>query len=125
MCIRDRTSTIIKLIRVACLAPLVLVISLVFRSAGGASRVGIPPFLLAFCVLILVNSFGVIPEALGNALAQASRWLLVIAVAALGVKTSLAEVTEVGRWPFIAMALQTALLAGIALAVIFLLGPRV
>jgi len=119
------TSTIIKLIRVACLAPLVLVISLVFRSSDGGSRVGIPPFLLAFCALIVINSLGLIPEALGNALAQGSRWLLVIAVAALGVKTSLAEVTEVGRWPFIAMTLQTALLAAIALAVIFLLGPRV
>ena len=117
------TSTVIKLIRVACLAPLVLVISLLFRNADGQSRVGMPVFLVAFCALVLVNSFGLIPDAAASVIGELSRWLLVIAVAALGVKTSLAEVAEVGRWPFIAMSLQTALLALVTLAMILFLAP--
>lgn len=116
------TATVIKLIRVACLAPLVLMISLIFPNAQGKYRAGIPLFLVAFCALVVTNSFGLIPDLLREATAQASRWLLVIAVAALGVKTSLAEVTEVGRWPFIAMVLQTVLLAAIALGAILTIG---
>ncbi|ACL62489.1 YeiH family protein [Methylobacterium nodulans] len=116
-------ATIIKLLRVALLVPAVLSISiLTSRIQAGAGPAAKPPalvpsFLVAFIVIVILNSFHFIPPIVQSTLSDLSRWCIVIAIAALGAKTSLAALAQVGHR---AMALMVAETAFIALFVLVL-----
>ncbi|MEM6616181.1 MAG: putative sulfate exporter family transporter [Pseudomonadota bacterium] len=103
------TATIVKLMRVAMLLPTVLLISLLFAEARKASSQGekaelpIPGFAIAFAILVVVNSFGLVPDGLREVLIELSRWCLITAVAAVGLTTSLRDIAKVG-WHPIAIA---------------------
>ncbi|MGR3592474.1 MAG: YeiH family protein [Limimaricola soesokkakensis] len=115
------TATLVKLIRVSLLAPVVLLFSLAIRagglgdSAGGKRPPLIPGFVLGFLALGALNSLGLVPEMLGGLLADASGWALLIAIAAVGMKTSLATVMQVGGAAIALIAAETLFLAGIFL----------
>lgn len=107
-------STLVKLIRVACLVPVVLTISLIMhrhRSAEADNEPLLPWFLVGFVVLVIVNSLGWVPDQLHATLTPVSSWCLLTAVAALGVKTSLKALADVGPKPVGVMVLQTVFLA--------------
>lgn len=120
--ISDQTgeiSTLVKLMRVACLVPVVVVLSLLFRRQTTQQNMRqplLPLFLVAFVVLVIVNSSGLVPAAAHAFLTPASNWCLLTAVAALGIKTSLKALAEVGPRPITVMVLQTLLLAVFVLA---------
>lgn len=108
------TSAIVKLLRVACLFPAVVGIGLIFgrdHRAGQSRPQLVPWFLVAFIALVALGSFGFIPPEPQSLMATASRWCLLIAVSALGVRTSLGELSAVGPLPLLAIVLQTLLLA--------------
>ena len=118
-------STLVKLMRVAFLVPVVIVMSLLLRRkqyARDRREPLLPLFLIAFVALVLVNSTGWVSGQAGEVLALASSWCLLTAVAALGVKTSLRTLADVGPAPVAAMVLQTLFLAAFALGGIWLLG---
>lgn len=111
-------STLVKLIRVACLVPVVVVISLITHRSRADSpdkRPLLPWFLVAFVALVIVNSTGWVPAEAHSLLTPVSSWCLLTAVAALGVKTSLKALADVGPAPIGAMVLQTLFLAAIVL----------
>jgi uncharacterized membrane protein YadS len=75
----------------------------------------LPGFAVGFAVLMAINSFGVFPaavQALGN---DASRWCLVAAIAGIGMKTQLKELTTVGVRPVLLMIGESVFLAGLVL----------
>jgi uncharacterized integral membrane protein (TIGR00698 family) len=94
------TSTLVKLISVSMLAPVVLIASLAIRVGGAASEGSRPPllpgFVVGFIVLAVLNSLGLIPVAVADFASGLSRWALLISIAAVGIKTSLAKMLEVG-----------------------------
>ena len=95
------TATLVKLIRVALLAPVVLVASLIIRNFTQAPEDGtkpplLPTFVVVFIILAALNSLHLIPTEIANFLSQASRWLLLTAIAAVGMKTNLKHVLAVG-----------------------------
>jgi len=111
-------STLVKLIRVACLVPVVVTISLIMRrgrSPASADVPLLPWFLVAFIVLVVVNSLGWVPAEAHTMLTPVSSWCLLTAVAALGVKTSLKALADVGPAPIGVMVLQTVFLAAIVI----------
>jgi len=116
------TATLVKLIRVTMLAPVVLVFSLVIRTIGEAGVVEgkrpplVPGFVLAFLALATVNSFGVIPEVVAGGLGDISRWTLLIAIAAVGMKTSLRRMLDVGGQAIALIVAETVFLAAFILA---------
>ncbi len=71
----------------------------------------LPWFLVAFVALVIVNSLGWVPAQAHTVLTPVSSWCLLTAVAALGVKTSLKSLTEVGPAPVGVMLAQTVFLA--------------
>jgi uncharacterized membrane protein YadS len=71
----------------------------------------LPAFLVAFAALVAVNSTGWIPAWLSGALQEGSRWCLVIAIAALGTKTSLGDLARVG-WKPVALIVGETLFVG-------------
>jgi len=114
-------ATVIKLARVALLVPVILVLLAWFRSQGSNPSLGklpIPPFLIAFPLLVGVNSAHIIPEPARLVLVDASRWCLIIAIAALGMKTSLKALAEVGHRALTLIIAETIFLALLVLGVI-------
>ena len=110
------TATLVKLIRVSMLAPVVLVFSLIIRSqgladtAGGARPPLLPGFVIGFLVLAALNSLGLIPTLVADVAADLSRWCLLVAIAAVGIKTSLARMLEVGPNAIALLVLETVFL---------------
>lgn len=120
------TAAIVKLMRVACLVPAVFLIGIAFNRKRGNVETGasvplLPLFLVGFIVLVLLNSFGIIPAPAVDGLSETSRWCLIVAVAALGVKTNLGEIFSVGPKPLLALVAQTLLLMVFSLVGISLL----
>lgn len=120
-------STLVKLVRVAMLVPVVMVFMWLFRKSRRVvvetSRMSLlPGFLVGFVVLVVVNSLGVIPDPVNDAMTTLSRWCLVTAIAALGIKTSFQKLAVVGWRPVILMVLETLLLLGAVLGVVMLGG---
>ncbi|MDC0660543.1 putative sulfate exporter family transporter [Leisingera sp. SS27] len=114
-------ATLVKLMRVAMLAPIVLLASLMIRSftelpSGGNRPPVLPGFVITFLVLAGINSFGVIQPAVTEFLSQASRWLLLTAIAAVGMKTNLKQVLAVGGSAIAVIIIETLFIAGLILA---------
>lgn len=111
-------ATLVKLLRVAMLVPIVFVVMFAFRKradGGSAGAATFPTFLLAFIGLAAVNSFGVIPMEVTDAGNTLSRWCLVVAISAVGIKTALKEIAQVGWGPVLIMLAETAIIAAIVL----------
>lgn len=105
-------ATVTKLFRVALLVPVVFVLSLLFRGATGrASSPPLPGFLVGFVLLVILNSVGAIPEAVRLSVVEASRWCLIVAIAALGMKTSVQALGRIGMKPILLMVTETVFLA--------------
>ena len=110
-------ATIVKLLRVAMLLPVILVITLSYRKHHVAGPAGAPKppllpwFVVAFAVIVVINSVGLIPAVLQQALQTLSTWLLVVSMAAIGMKSHLKDFATVGLKPIVLMVSETAFLA--------------
>ncbi|MCA1951598.1 MAG: putative sulfate exporter family transporter [Hyphomicrobiales bacterium] len=111
-------AVVVKLFRVFLLLPAVLAIGWWFTRQGettGTAKVPAPIFAIVFLGLCLVNS--VLPAtplaapyaAIKAILGQASHWGLLIAIAALGLGTSIGQILAIG-WRHVAVFLGGALL---------------
>ncbi len=106
-------ATIVKLFRVSLLLPVVVTISMFGRRTNVDTRKEalIPWFLVAFIILVIANSVGLIPAGVGVFLGEVSRWCIVLAIAALGVRTALQSFADVGGTAVIMMISETVFLA--------------
>ncbi|MBV1901377.1 MAG: putative sulfate exporter family transporter, partial [Kordiimonadaceae bacterium] len=115
-------AAIVKLLRVACLVPAVMIIGLLFRkqragNENSSKRIPLVPlFLVGFIVCVALNSAAIIPAGVNSLFADTSRWFLIAAVAALGMKTAPKKFFSIGYSPILALVLQTIFLA------VFILG---
>jgi uncharacterized integral membrane protein (TIGR00698 family) len=118
------TATFVKLLRVAMLLPIVMAVSLAFgvRTSDAKKPPLLPLFLVAFAVLVGINSTGWVPPLVTSGLNDLSRWCLVTAIAALGMKTSLKAMTELGPKPVILLLVETVLMAALVLGVLLVHG---
>jgi uncharacterized membrane protein YadS len=101
------------------LLPVVVTFSFLFR-ARNSTKAGrqLPGFLVVFAALVVVNSMGVIPVPMLAALKSVSRWCLVTAIAALGMKTSLKAMAEVGGRAIALIVAETVFLAVLVLVIV-------
>ncbi len=112
-------AAIVKLMRVAMLPVVLLILLAALRGRGGSAASARPPgFVIGFAALAGLNSLGALPAPLVAGLAEASRWLLIAGISALGVKTSLKAMTEVGGGHAWVVVLETVFLAGLAVALV-------
>ena len=73
-------------------------------------------------MLAACSSAGYIPPPVVDAASVASRWLLVIAIAAVGVKSSPAELVRMGWAPAVLLLVETLFIGTVAFAGAWLLG---
>lgn len=112
-------STLTKLVRVSFLMPVVLCFLLVLQlnhSKTEGEAPGIPGFLIAFVVLMVINSIVQVPTQITEVATNFSRFALVIAIAAIGMKSNLAKLASVGAKPIILMICETLWIALFILA---------
>jgi uncharacterized integral membrane protein (TIGR00698 family) len=112
------TAVIVKLFRVFLLLPVVLLIGWWFVARGdqaGTAKVPVPVFAVVFLALAALNSLMVASPALAGAVAYApvkallgevSRWGLLVAIAALGLGTSVRALFAIG-WRHVAVFMGT------------------
>ncbi len=115
------TATIVKLLRVAMLLPVCVAIGIALHVRGSsAARAApvLPWFALVFALLVAVNSFGLIPADAVDAGSTLSRACLVTAIAAIGMKTSLRSLVDMGLRPVLLIVTETLVLAAAVFAVI-------
>jgi len=117
------TATLVKLLRVTLLPVVLILLILALKAraaeAGEGARPGLPAFVIAFGIFMAMNSTGVVPERIVGAAVDLSRVLLVTAIAALGVKTSLKAMTAVGGGHVVILVLETLLLLVAASALVW------
>jgi uncharacterized integral membrane protein (TIGR00698 family) len=125
-------ATIVKLFRVAMLTVVVVAVSAAFKKqreqaqaeqAGGrrpARQALVPWFLWLFVVMVIANSLNMLPPVLQNGINDTSRACLVMAIAALGIKTSFAQLARAGWRPFMLLLVETVWMAALVLAAILL-----
>jgi uncharacterized integral membrane protein (TIGR00698 family) len=102
-------ATYVKLLRVTMLLPSVFVISMLVsrKDAVAGARPKLPLFLIVFAGLVVVNSIGVLPRFAIDLANDVSRWCLVAAIAALGMKTSFKALFAAGVRPLALMLAET------------------
>jgi uncharacterized integral membrane protein (TIGR00698 family) len=128
-------ATIVKLFRVSMLAVVVVVVSALFKAereraerewqaAGGSGAVKqqplVPWFLWVFLALVVVNSAGWLPTEVAQGVSAVSRLCLVVAIAALGLKTSFEQLAKAGWQPITLLLIETVWMALFVLAAIAL-----
>ena len=115
------TATIVKLARVAMLLPVILAVGAASRSLDTEATDRpplLPWFATAFALLVVANSILPVPDFVREGGSQFSRFCLVAAIAALGMKTRIKDIASAGWRPAILMVLETIFIAGIALVAI-------
>ena len=127
-------ATMVKLTRTIAIIPTVLVFAYIgtrmkqrqMQTANGGKKVNIlkivPWFIGGFLVLAVVNSVGLIPTAVSGVMKGASKFLMVTALAAIGLGTSITDFKKAGLAPmFYGIPIDT-LVTLTALAVIWCMG---
>ncbi len=113
----------LKLLPGCVLLPVVFIIALIVARGAGrvaGARLPLPLFLFGFALLVGLNSTGLLPAALASFGADLSRWCLVTAIAALGMKTAFRELAVVGWRPVALIMAETGWLFALVLAALFL-----
>jgi uncharacterized membrane protein YadS len=103
--------------------PVIVIAAMITRArsaADGSQGDGerpplLPGFAVGFAVLVAINSTGWLPKQVSTIGSDASRWLLVAAIAGIGMKTQLKELVTVGIKPVALMIGETVFLAVLTL----------
>jgi uncharacterized integral membrane protein (TIGR00698 family) len=115
-----RIATVVKLARIALLAPVVFWLAWTMRrhhEKTGQAKVSVVPwFLVMFVVFAALNSMNVIPPDVLGWLRRGDVWLLCVGMAGVGLQTGINDLRIAGAKPILAGALQWLVLASIALA---------
>ena len=127
-------ATMVKLTRTIAIIPTVLVFAWIavrvkkkeMQATGDGKKVNlmkiIPWFIGGFLLLAIINSVGLIPVAVSGVMKSASKFLMVTALAAIGLNTSLLDFKKAGLAPmFYGVTIDT-LVTLTALAVIWCMG---
>ncbi len=129
------TATIVKLTRNALIGPVLVAIGVIYpllRAAPGDSgRIevwkvmrSVPLFVLGFIALAALNSLGAVPPVLGSAAYDVAKFVILMALVALGLRTSLRRLRSVGLGPLWVGLTAAVALSAMALTLSFVtLGP--
>lgn len=129
-------ATMVKLTRTLSIIPTVIVFALISahlkRKEAGADGETvmadlrlikiIPWFILGFLALAVINSFGVIQETVSSGMKDVSKFLMVCALAAIGLNTSFKDMKKSGFAPMLHGFIISLLVVIVAIAVEYFMG---
>src|SRR5688572_9424013 len=120
-------ATVVKLVRNALMAPLVVGLalferrrhsSLTDRVAAAPPTSPVPPFVVGFLGLAALRTFGVIDATIAGHCETVAKALILCALAGVGLSTRFGELRHVGLRPLLLGLLIAALIAALALATV-------
>ncbi|WP_295551059.1 putative sulfate exporter family transporter [Limnohabitans sp. Rim8] len=119
------SATVVKLFRVMLLLPVVMAISMLYRHHALPQQPGnttplVPSFLVAFMVFMIASSTGLVPAGLVQTATDTSRMCLVLAIAAVGIKTTLEDLLKLGWRPLLLLVAETLLICTLVLGAVLL-----
>jgi uncharacterized integral membrane protein (TIGR00698 family) len=131
-------ATMVKLTRTLAIIPTVIIFALIQvnikkKEALASNQSGdiksnvnfftlFPWFILGFLALALINSFGLIPATVSSTLKDISKFLMIAALAAIGLNTSYKEMSKSGFSPMVHGFIISALVVIVAIVVEFFMG---
>ncbi len=118
----SQSGTVMKLARVALLAPAVAALGLWAGRGGGGSKAPVPWFAFGFLGLVVLGSTGLVPGVLVDAARTLVPLMLAASVAALGLSTDLKALRARGGVPLVLGAASTLFIAGLGLIGVLVLG---
>jgi len=99
-----QTATIVKMARILMLTPVIFFLLFVFtnKTAPEADTKNtkfykVPAFIIGFIVFSLIPTFSLLPKAYIDIISTASHYLLVVAMAGIGLKTTIASIIKDGK----------------------------
>ena len=99
--ISGQTATIVKMTRILLLTPVVFILIFVFSNKkkvnGKKGKIKIPLFVIGFVLFSLVPTFKLLPNAYVNAIGKLSHYLLIIAMAGIGLKITFGSILKDGK----------------------------
>ena len=127
-------ATMVKLTRTLAIIPVVIAFTLIKlrenkKEAGNTQneqvefnlKSVIPWFIVIFLILVLLNSIGMIPTTLSQSFKDLSKFLMVVALAGIGLKTDLGKMRQSGLKPLFHGITTSLLVVTVSLAVQFAL----
>lgn len=127
-------ATMVKLTRTLAIIPTVLIFAAINMNlkkkaaAAGDGKIKVnissifPWFILGFLAMAALNSFGVIPASVSSAMKDLSKFLMVCALAAIGLNTSFAEMKKSGAAPMLHGFIISLLVVLVAITVEYIIG---
>ncbi len=112
-------AVLIKLLRVTMLPVVILIGVLCMPKEEGKKLPLIPWFVILFFSLAFLNSVGLIPTAVASTISAFSKYLLIVSIAALGIKTSFSQMAGVGHMHVIVIVGETVALLLLAMGVTY------
>lgn len=117
-------ATVVKLTRITLLAPIVFGLAWSLRAKGAGGEVQgagaevqvspLPWFLVLFVVFAAINSTGLAPKPLLDALRDFDLWLLCVGMAGVGLQTGFHDLKNAGLAPIAAGVVQWVFIAGLS-----------
>lgn len=131
-------ATMVKLTRTLSIIPTVIVFALINarikrkeaaangvsvseKSSFGITRI-FPWFILGFIALAIINSVGLIPGAMSSVMKEISKFLMIAALAAIGLNTGFKDMKKSGAAPMLHGFIISALVVIVAIAVEYFMG---
>jgi len=97
-------AVVVKMCRILMLTPIVLILSATVGSSGKSGESGlkgkipsVPSYIIIFIILSIAGTTGIIPEEIISLTKSAEKFLLMTAMAAIGMKISLKDLAAGGR----------------------------
>ncbi len=98
------------------------------KAAGGGRRIrltqAVPLFVLGFLGMVVLNSLGLFAPRVQNVLLNLSQFLLVMALAGVGLETHVGAMRKIGLRPFYAGLFAAAFMAVVSFTLITVVGIR-
>lgn len=110
------TATATKLVRVACLAPVLFLLrQILFRQSEGQAKAPFPWFIIGFLVVAATANVGFLPSYAIAGLSEFSTFALIMSAGAIGLKTNHKALLSGGMNPLLSICAITVLCAAISL----------
>lgn len=113
-------ATMVKMTRTLAIIPVVIIFSLINNKGMNSQKMKsiFPWFIVGFAGFAIINTLGWIPEALGSVLSTLRTYLMVTALAAIGLKTDISSIRTLGFKPFLHSMIVSVVLILVSIVVI-------
>ena len=95
-----RLATFIKMVRILALGPMLICLSIIFTSKSDKSTIkkifSIPSFIIGFIIVSIITNMNIIPSWIILYVNDLSKYLLILAMVAIGINVSLSSLADKG-----------------------------